>query len=65
MVMHVLLIVLHVCMLRECEGYGNAGMGDERGMIAVSPGCECIGGTCGSGVVSSSNNVLRDEWCVG
>ena len=26
-VMRVLLFVLHVCMLRECEGDGNAGMG--------------------------------------
>ena len=26
-VMHVLLFVLHVCMLRECEGDGNAGLG--------------------------------------
>ena len=25
-VTHVLLFVLHVCMLRECEGDGNAGM---------------------------------------
>ena len=27
-VMRVLLFVLHVCMLRECEGDGNAGVGD-------------------------------------
>ena len=27
-VMIVLLFVLHVCMLRECEGDGNAGVGD-------------------------------------
>ena len=27
-VMRVLLFVLHVCMLRECEVDGNAGMGD-------------------------------------
>ena len=26
-VMRVLLFVLHVCMLRECEGDGNAGVG--------------------------------------
>ena len=27
-VMRVLLFMLHVCMLRECEGDGNAGVGD-------------------------------------
>ena len=27
-VMRVLLFVLHVCMLRKCEGDGNAGVGD-------------------------------------
>ena len=27
-VMRVLLFVLHVCMLRECEGDGSAGVGD-------------------------------------
>ena len=27
-VMRVLLFVLHVCMLRECEGHSNAGVGD-------------------------------------
>ena len=27
-VMRVLLFVLRVCMLRECEGDGNAGVGD-------------------------------------
>ena len=27
-VMHVLLFVLHVCMLRECEGDGNGGVVD-------------------------------------
>ena len=27
-VMRVLLFVLHVCMLGECEGDGNAGLGD-------------------------------------
>ena len=28
-VIHVLLFVLHVCILRECEGDGNAGVGME------------------------------------
>ena len=27
-VIRVLLFVLHVCMLRECEGDGNVGVGD-------------------------------------
>ena len=27
-VMRALLFVLHVCMTRECEGDGNAGVGD-------------------------------------
>ena len=27
-VIHVLLFVLHVCLPRECEGDGNAGVGD-------------------------------------
>ena len=26
-VMHVLLFLLHVCVLRECEGDGNTGVG--------------------------------------
>ena len=32
----VLLFVLDVCMLRECDGDGNAGMGDDVGVVAVS-----------------------------
>ena len=38
--MRVLLFVLHVCMLRECdcEGDGNAGVGDVGGMVVVSAG---------------------------
>ena len=39
--MHVLLFVLHVCMLRECEGDGNARVGDRGGVVAVSA---CMGG---------------------
>ena len=27
-VIRVMLFMLHVCMLRECEGDGNAGVGD-------------------------------------
>ena len=28
--------VLHVCMLRGCEGDGNAGVGDGGGVVLVS-----------------------------
>ena len=34
-VMHVLLFVLHVCVLRECEGDGNAGVGSGGDVVAV------------------------------
>ena len=44
-VMRVLLFVLHVCMLRECEFGGNAGVGDEGGLVVVS--AWHVGGTCG------------------
>ena len=39
-VMHVLLFVLHVCMLRVCEGDGNVGVGDGRCVVAESAGYE-------------------------
>ena len=32
-VTRVLLFVLHVCMLRKCEGDGNAGVGDGCGEL--------------------------------
>ena len=41
--MYYCLFVLHVCMLRKCEGVGNAGVGDGGGIV--------VGGTHGSGVV--------------
>ena len=45
--MHVLLFVLHVCMLRECEGERvTAMLVWECG--AVSAGCDCMGVACGS-----------------
>ena len=47
-VMSVLLFVLHVCMLRECDGDGNAGV--------VSAGN--VGGTRGSRILSSAADVL-------
>ena len=56
-VMRVLLFVLHVCMLKGCEGDGNAVVGAEGDVVAVSAGCEYMGGTWGSGFVSTA----RDE----
>ena len=47
-VMHVLLFVLHVCMLREYEGDGNDGVGSGGCVVAVSA---YMGGTRGSGVL--------------
>ena len=34
-VVHVLLFLLHVCMLLGCEGDGNAGVGFGGGVVAV------------------------------
>ena len=55
-VMHVLLFVLHVCILRECEGDVNAGEGSWAGVVAVSA---YMGGTRASGVLSSACDVLE------
>ena len=44
----VLLFVLHVCMLRECEGDRNACVGDGWGVVVVS--ARHVGGTRGSGI---------------
>ena len=55
-VMRVLLFVLYVCMLRECEGDRNAGVGDGEAVAMVSAGH--VGGTRGSGIVSSAVYVL-------
>ena len=49
-VMHALLFVLHMCVLHECEGDSNAGV------VAVSV---YMGGTHGSGVLSSACDVLE------
>ena len=46
-------------MLRECKGDGNAGVGAEKGVVAVIAEGECMGGTRGSGVVSSAEDVLE------
>ena len=53
-VMHVLLFVLHVCVC--CEGDGNAGVGSGGGVVAVSA---CMSATRGSGVLSSTGDVLE------
>ena len=54
-VMHVLLFVLHVCVLPEC----NADVGSGGSVFAVNA---YMGGTRGSGVLSSAYDVL--EMCV-
>ena len=41
-------------MLRECEGDGNAGVGDGRGVVSA----EHVGGTRISGIVSNAVNGL-------
>ena len=52
-VMSVLLFVLHVSMVRECDG--NAGV------VVVSSGHQYVGGTRGSGIVSCAADGARDE----
>ena len=53
--MRVLLFVFDLSMLRECEGDGNAGVGDGG---CVGAGHEYVGGTRGSSIVSSAADVL-------
>ena len=55
-VMRGLLFVLHVCMLRECEGDSNAGVWDGGCVVVVS--AMHVGGTRGSGTVPSTAYVL-------
>ena len=55
-VMLVLLSVLHLGTLRECEGNGNAGVWSGRGVAAVSAYMGC---TRGSGDFSSADDVLE------
>ena len=57
-VMHVLLSVLHVGMVRECEVDGNAGVGDLVGVVMVSARHECVYGIRGLGSVSNAADVL-------
>ena len=45
-----------MCAVRGCEGDGNAGVGSRGGVAAVSM---CMSGTRGSGVLSSTGDVLE------
>ena len=56
--MHILLSVACVCAVRVwgCEGNGNAGVGSGGGVVAVSA---CMSGTRGSGILSSTGDVLE------
>ena len=54
-VMHVLLFVLHACLLRECDGVRLVEM-LVWGVDVVSAGH--VGGTCGLGIVSSAADML-------
>ena len=55
---NVLLNLVDVSMLRECEADDIAGMGDAGGVDVVSTGYEYVGGTRDSGIVSSAAYVL-------
>ena len=55
-VVRVLLFGLHVCMLRECEGDGNAGVRDGEAVVVMNAGH--VGCTHGSGIVSGAADVL-------
>ena len=57
-VMHVLLFVLHVCMLRKRVRVRdeNAGMGDVGSVVVVTAGH--VGGTRGLGIVPSALDVI-------
>ena len=47
---------MHVCVLRECEGDSNSGVGSGRVVVAVNA---YMGGTRGSGVLYSAGDVLE------
>ena len=58
-VMRVLLFVLDVDMLREFEGDSNTGVGDGVwDVVAVSAAHDYVGGTRGSGILSSQADEL-------
>ena len=45
-------------MMRECEGDGSTGVGGGEGIVSVGAVHEYVGGTRGSGIVSSAADVL-------
>ena len=49
----------HVERVREGEGDSKAGVGDGGCVIAVNAGHKYLGGTCGSGNVSSADYVIE------
>ena len=59
-VMRILLFVLHVCMLSECEGGRVTVMlvWIWGGVVVLSTGREHVGGTRGSRIVSSTADVF-------
>ena len=57
--MRVLLIVWEVSIPRKCESDGNVGVSDGGCVVAVSAVHESMGGTHGSGMVSTANDVLE------
>ena len=50
-------VLLLVCMRRECERDGNPGVGDGGGVVVANAGH--VVGTRGSGIVSSAADVLE------
>ena len=60
-VMSILLFVLDVGMLRECEGNRNACVGDGGGLVGVSAVHKYVGSTRGSGIVSCAANLLVES----
>ena len=58
-VMRVLLFVLHVCVLRECEGVWKMAMLGWGWMRCGCGSAGHVGSTRGSGTVSSAADVMR------
>ena len=54
--MHCCLCCMCVCAVRGCEGDGNACGGSGGGVVTVSA---CMSGTRGSGVLSSTGDMLE------
>ena len=55
----VMCVLLHVCMLRECEGDGNDSVEARGVVVSVSGVCDYMRGTRGSVVVYSADDVLE------